>query len=1160
MRFDEIEIPAFGPFRDLRLDFGKPEADLHVIYGPNEAGKSSLLRAISALLYEIPRQSVDNFQHDYKRLLVGATVSEGTRRLTFFRKKGNAGTLLDAGRNSLDEGELRAFCGSVNAEFFHAMFGLDSERLRSGAQELLSGEGELGTLLFSASLGGAAIDAAIKTLKDEAVGLLTATGRAGSIHAALRELAERERQARDQSITTNAWKTLRSEIAEAERIFGEEDGKLAAVRERLARLERLRQAIPLVAEEAELRTRLGAIALPPLASDFAERVRAAQGELAGARVVVDERRGALVEKRRQLDEIEPFDAILADAPTVESLHRGIARHEEDVAGWSEKTRGVEDLRTALADALAGLGLPDSAALAALPEESTGESAEFEALANQLAVDQRRAEQCRGELAATRAKLVGQRKKLALVPAGDATPVVADLVGRVADHNLDAKVVAGWRGERAEVERRRAEVARRLGRDDEIGDIPVPALARLEALGAEREGLREAGAERRRRLDEVEAELVDSESSLAEASADIAVFTERDLAEARAERDRVWNEMANAIRSGTKVGAGEVESLTAAFRRGDEIADALRQHAERLGRVATLTAERARLEKHRERCRGALDDLAVTVAAADARWAAELAAFSDRDPASTTPTEMIEWRADWVAWCELAGQIDSLAGRIARHEAEEAGLLAELRAHFAADTGSYGVLSNQLTAARAEADAARGKREAIAETIAELEFTEDRQRTESAEADAAALAVAARWTEAIEARKLVGAASPEAALATIRDRREARSIQRRLVEAESELRSLEERVESYRDRLTKLRTRHLPTSPPLDPADPGASEGRLSELLAGARVRQTRWAALSADVVGLTETLRQRQAEIEAATVRRDELVREAALESADDLPEAILAFEERRKVEGSLDTLRRTLRGLAGSVPLPEFAAEAGGQDGDRVEGELRALGSELEGRQSSRDEARDALNEVAKRRADLERAGDEAANAKQLAANAQARIVTDSERFVRLQHAITFLEAQVEAYRERTQGPMIARTSEFFRTLTGGSFAGVAAQVSEKDAGRIELVALRGADEERGGAVETLATDALSEGTRDQIFLALRLAAIDTHLERHAPMPLILDDVLMTFDDERARAVLAVLRVLAAKTQVLVFTHHRHVVGLAEEILPAGQILELDR
>ena len=73
MRFERLSIPAFGPFTNVALELPPGGADFHLVYGPNEAGKSSLLRAIRNLLYGIHGQTPDNFLHDYKALRIAAT-------------------------------------------------------------------------------------------------------------------------------------------------------------------------------------------------------------------------------------------------------------------------------------------------------------------------------------------------------------------------------------------------------------------------------------------------------------------------------------------------------------------------------------------------------------------------------------------------------------------------------------------------------------------------------------------------------------------------------------------------------------------------------------------------------------------------------------------------------------------------------------------------------------------------------------------------------------------------------------------------------------------------------------------------------------------------------------------------------------------------------
>ena len=82
------------------------------------------------------------------------------------------------------------------------------------------------------------------------------------------------------------------------------------------------------------------------------------------------------------------------------------------------------------------------------------------------------------------------------------------------------------------------------------------------------------------------------------------------------------------------------------------------------------------------------------------------------------------------------------------------------------------------------------------------------------------------------------------------------------------------------------------------------------------------------------------------------------------------------------------------------------------------------------------------------------------------------------------------------------------------------------------------------------IGVEAMSDGTADQLYLALRLAALDLRRVSHPHMPLVLDDVLITSDDERAANILCALARFAEGGQVMIFTHHRHLVDLARATL----------
>jgi len=98
------------------------------------------------------------------------------------------------------------------------------------------------------------------------------------------------------------------------------------------------------------------------------------------------------------------------------------------------------------------------------------------------------------------------------------------------------------------------------------------------------------------------------------------------------------------------------------------------------------------------------------------------------------------------------------------------------------------------------------------------------------------------------------------------------------------------------------------------------------------------------------------------------------------------------------------------------------------------------------------------------------------------------------------------------------------------------------------QIVALRDDGKE-------VTVDGLSEGTRYQLYLALRIASLERYLERNPALPLVLDDVLIHFDDDRAAAALGVLNELAERVQILFFTHHARDLALAESSIATDRL-----
>jgi uncharacterized protein YhaN len=150
--------------------------------------------------------------------------------------------------------------------------------------------------------------------------------------------------------------------------------------------------------------------------------------------------------------------------------------------------------------------------------------------------------------------------------------------------------------------------------------------------------------------------------------------------------------------------------------------------------------------------------------------------------------------------------------------------------------------------------------------------------------------------------------------------------------------------------------------------------------------------------------------------------------------------------------------------------------------------------------------------------------------------------------HTAGSVVAAIACDREQTgDSVLLSRIGEIFRALTDGCYDRIVTDMNEADVVRLAFV-------EREFPDERKTIGELSECTRDQLYLAFRVAAIEEHAATAPPLPFIEDDILQTFDDERALAAMMVVRELSESVQVILLTHHRHLLGIAER-LPSGSV-----
>jgi uncharacterized protein YhaN len=567
-------------------------------------------------------------------------------------------------------------------------------------------------------------------------------------------------------------------------------------------------------------------------------------------------------------------------------------------------------------------------------------------------------------------------------------------------------------------------------------------------------------------------------------------------------------------------------------------------------VAASVTVNEKLRLLREDCQdleGKARVAAEGLTSVDERW---LAAWQASAVHPADPEIMQAWLVKWAKFCDRVTRWRNECQACQADQTRIDALREQLADACPAAKGAKS-LSDGLALAKAaiaQATSARTTTERYSEEVNRLqgELKKAEQAAEQAEKRRAEWA--SQWSNAVA---ILGLPDAAASVKTAQDYlSRIDQMQQHLRDMrlkDARVREIEEDRTRLIDRVNRLRQRLDPTSRKTTAETLDADFRSIDAALKDARAQRTRHKQLSDSHLKGEEELEkvaQRLREAEGALAA---LAAEAGVE-VDDIPQAVHRARERSEVAPYVRQYEDAVTKNASGLPLNDFIAAA-----EKHRGGLDQTIDELGRRVDELDiEIPDAVtksNEADRVVAGYCQASDAAAVARQEAALQAQRLEAYVVEYAALHLARTALEKAKERYRARHQDTLLDKAGNYFRMLTDRAF--VAIEIDNEE-GVDVLKAVRAAASRPDARVSVRG---LSDGTRDQLFLALRLAGIERHLTEREPVPLIVDDVLVNFDDNRTCATLRCLAELAKATQVLLFTHHRHVVASAQAVAPSTAI-----
>jgi uncharacterized protein YhaN len=295
-----------------------------------------------------------------------------------------------------------------------------------------------------------------------------------------------------------------------------------------------------------------------------------------------------------------------------------------------------------------------------------------------------------------------------------------------------------------------------------------------------------------------------------------------------------------------------------------------------------------------------------------------------------------------------------------------------------------------------------------------------------------------------------------------------------------------------------------------------------------------------EIDALGKTIIDAHLELRSVEAQMADLRQLTGCETEEQLNEAEQRSTEYLKVTEKLEDVEESLARIAEGIPLAALEEQALGTDPDELPGRIEGLLNEIEGRLDP--EIRQVSETIGREKSELARmdGSGKAAELAEASQQALAKIRRLTERYIRLKLATRILREEIERYRAENQDPVLKIASRYFQELTLGSFTGLRAD--SDDQGRPLLIGVR----PTGAWVHV---EGMSSGTCDQLYLSLRLATLEWRIQSGEPMPFIVDDILINFDDERSKATLRALSDLAVKTQVILFTHHGQIFEAARAL-----------
>ena len=1174
MRLKEIDLKSYANFQNKVIDLKRSDTDFHLIFGLNEAGKSTTKQSISDTLYG-PKNGPNTtaaYRVGSSRVRVGATLEHEGKELSIVRKTGNRNTLLDAQERPFPEGEdvLHPFLNGINQEHFNRGFSVDYESLIEGGREMLNLNSEVGKIIFAASVFIVGLKDKLQTLADSSSAIWRSSARAQNypLNMVYGDIDQHKRDKVTHELDVQRWSELSEEIERNASERKELESRRHGIADKLASLRLVDKVLPLVRKYLAAKHRLDLLgSVPELKADAETEVSSADRTILELTPQIKAETKNAQNLASRLGELEIDDVLLENAEWIQSLYKKQGEIEKAQLDSKNREKEAGDFAAVIlskAQSIRWDNLTLEEIESRLPthdviQQLTLHQLEESGLKTQFKTDEQHLKRARDRVKELTYECEGlrdsqlQTTRLTTLLTRSQSWRELEVELRNFERRLEAK--------NREVQQAFLQLKPYVASENDLRQTQVPSKSTLSKYEDKLLALNEAQKEAERELASCQESIHSLSAEIAKVQSQEEPVTQAKLRESRATRDELWLSIQHDLNltsrdSSSFVVEDSVQQQLQKYHQlvaeSDALADALLLQVNLEYEHTRLLGERAMQSTIRERLDRDLKVLREEISSVELEWQNVWKGFHQE---VSSPQDMQNWLEDR----ELAQRllldrdhlVEDVRDRTEQYDAIVQDIETELDTIGIAPEDPIENLSDRIEFAdrivksQDKLDVQIGSKEKELVTAKQ----DLKSSTERFESDQLKLQ---EWGEKWETGLSNAGLAVQTGVATANNI----SVLRSIVNDFVKLRDAKHRIDAMRDdvqlfdrdirKLAEVLQREQSTH---------NNDQFLSELIGEferMRLKQKQRMEIENELEACESSLAALQHRREIAKALLSDIQDSCGVKSRQELTEILQKSNEQKLELERIREYEEELLSIGSGYSLEELIRQSAQADPAEIRQQINELQQEenqsvhaIERNAAQASENEHSKNELVQTQAAyLDDAVLESrfAEAERLAA-----------RYVRIKAQEIALDWIVERFRQENQAPIMLIAARIFETITRGKYCELT--TTENNRGVPQLLCVRMNAE---GDREEVKLENLSSGTRDQLFLALRFAAIEHFIDQGQVMPLIADDLLINSDDERAKVIFGLFKDLSKKTQILFFTHHEHLIPIAKQVF--GDDLSVQR